>query len=344
MKIGTGQVSFSDIAKEAIITTASTGVSNIILLAQNMIFKDLTIAAAKTKLLEFYTSRVFYGILGIAATAYITECAVRRVFLYHYGHADISMKKLFAINACLIPLISPYLGISGYDSLPLGLTIAISAVIRYLIGEPILIKQWVINDHEVNLYRNNNRLEFVGNKGIIGACFPDDIRIDRLGKMGAHLLPTKHVSFYDKKTEDVGHVAKGQKVTKDEWAVTLFSAGKDWYGHAMLAIEGIDKDGRTFTSYAHLTKKGGVEIIDALKNDNSLLTFTINKIANTWITEKEKLEKMLVNIKSEVGKKKDFSTLSNNCLTWAQEKLKIADIEFELSALSTVVAIPNIEC
>lgn len=335
MKIG--QDLFTHVTKEVIITSLCSGISNIAFQARDV-----------SKLPEFYTSRIFYGVLGWAAAAYLAECAIRRVFLYQYGHADISKKFQYAIKASLIPVIFP--NINSYDAWTLCLaTMAISAVVRFIIGERILVKQWTRDNIEVNLYRHNNKLEYVG-KSSAGICrgeFKDDKMIHRLGRMGVHFLPKGQISFYDKKTTDRGLVAREQNVTKEQWAVTLFSAGQSFFGHAMLAIEGIDQDGRTFTKYAHLNKEKGVELFDAQKENSELTEFQINQIAKTWMTEKALVENMLRDIESENGKLQRFYLTGSggeNCLTWAQKKLKLADIEFELSILSAIVSIPLIEC
>ncbi|MBA3722761.1 MAG: hypothetical protein H0W88_10220 [Parachlamydiaceae bacterium] len=178
------------------------------------------------------------------------------------------------------------------------------------------------------------------------------------------------IILQSKKKEAVKVISKVDKWTeidKDHWCITLAVIGgvdnstdliksiknsnnleksinhiMNSKGHAVLIIEGIDKDGY-FMKRADWLKGGEIgKGCTRFDKVNPNYAENINTRTRTWLRDKHKIESMLFCIECEIdknvastgfnilGKKWRFAKeRTNNCISWATEKLAAADIKLQ---------------
>jgi len=103
-----------------------------------------------------------------------------------------------------------------------------------------------------------------------------------------------------KNLKSLSKIDKKTVIDADSCALTVLSTGKDWYGHAVVAIEG-HKQGIPYLWYAHLRGHGShgtgkAEVV--LEKERRLKAFSQTK---TWIRPKEKEEKIIQLLEWEIG-------------------------------------------
>ncbi len=208
-------------------------------------------------------------------------------------------------------------------------------VVRWLRGIPIRERISYFKDHDVVLDRNGS---------------PELEKITAISKYNNVILD------------------------RDSWGVTLLCTGEDKIrgcltGHAMIAVEGI-KDGKKFINYGHasLNNKnkgcgGKVEFID---QEDEKIDEALQKHSETWMRSSELVNDMLNGIQREAKESHPFvfnfiggKTIigwifervtqwslnppkkHHNCLSWAFEKLAIAEIEAQsYNGLNFFVEVP----
>ncbi|MBA3721968.1 MAG: hypothetical protein H0W88_06170 [Parachlamydiaceae bacterium] len=252
--------------------------------------------------------------------------------------------------------------------------------------DAIVLGLWTIKDREITVFRIQNSLFFTSRDVITDECMngdvdipegrtiddaielitQNDIKIDSRGV--PHFDPEKmkpeKVShqetierFADKffkkfgknKSDSKPKIHQVVEVTKQDWALSLASTGPNWFGHAVIIIEGIGEDDKRFKEMAHIgstlssytkiasSKWGGVVEHKSILNKR----LRLHALQGPWIVPKSKVKKMLVEVQKEQDKKvtvpfRMMSSLQDlkegrvyNCLTWAVKKLEIAGIKIE---------------
>lgn len=321
---------------------------------------------------EYSSSKEYLGIAAWGFTAYVIYGMLCKKRMWPTVAEGLSL--IFSA-AAVLPAVIYFKGdpnnIVKAVLFAWGVKLVCSQIVNIFRSEKCLYTWSISENKEINLLKKGARVQYQLVDRETGESYRGPVNCGgrEIEEVLSYYINCELVPGEELKINSTSKADRDVIIDEDNWAVTLICVGiKDkLYGHAEIAVEGVDERGKNFIRIAHLKMpKTSSDRGDVLLHP--VEDFDWDKKAITWTRSKDKVNKMLKRITLERDKKIPvFFCLSgsesifassveikekgtspqlvdpDNCLTWAVKKLEIADIEYSLSIGRKLFAMPVAE-